>query len=166
MFDPGLKALLTQRRAPGRVLWLGIRTARGEPMVELGEATLLEQRGVEGDRTTLGRGSGRRQVTLLQAEHLDVIARLVGRERVSPAELRRNVVVEGINLLAMRARVFRVGEVLLEGTGNCEPCSKMERALGLGGYNAMRGHGGILARVLRGGTVKLGDEVDFAEPPA
>jgi MOSC domain-containing protein YiiM len=162
----GLQTLLSARRAPGRVAWLGVRAERGAAMRALSEATLIERFGVEGDYTTQGRGGGKRQVTLLQAEHLDVIAKLVARECVLPETLRRNVVIEGINLHALRLRTFRIGTTLLEGTGYCEPCSKMERALGVGGYNAVRGHGGILARVLEGGVIRLGDEVDFADAPA
>ncbi|MET0285906.1 MAG: MOSC domain-containing protein [Polyangiales bacterium] len=162
MEERGLQSLLSARRAPGRVAWIGVRAERGATMRTLTEATLIARHGVEGDYTTLGRGGGKRQVTLLQAEHLDVIAKLVERERVGPEELRRNLMVEGINLHALRLRTFRIGSTLLEGTGYCEPCSKMERAFGVGGYNAVRGHGGILARVLEGGVIRVGDEVDFA----
>ena len=103
-----------------------------------------------------------RQVTLIQAEHLDVIARLARVDKVDPVGLRRNLVVSGINLLSLRSTRFRIGAALLEGEGTCDPCSKMEVALGLGGYNAMRGHGGILATVLEGGPIRVGDLVDFA----
>jgi MOSC domain-containing protein YiiM len=161
--EPRLRALLHQRPRPGRVVWLGVREQRAAPMRVLQQGELITDHGLLGDRTSLGRAGGKRQVTLLQAEHLAVIARLVGREEVTAELLRRNLVVEGINLLALRSVPFRVGACLLQGTGTCEPCSKMERALGVGGYNAVRGHGGILARVLRGGTVRVGDEVDFAD---
>jgi len=85
-----------------------------------------------------------------------VIAGLCGEAVIDPERLRRNLVVSGINLFSLQTRRFRIGDALFEGTGRCPPCSRMERELGNGGYNAMRGHGGITARVLLGGTVSVG----------
>jgi MOSC domain-containing protein YiiM len=104
-----------------------------------------------------------RQVTLIQAEHLDVIARLARVQQVDPVELRRNLVVSGINLLALKNAKLEVGAALLEVVGPCHPCSRMEEAIGSGGYASMRGHGGMTARVLRGGLIRVGDVVR-AEP--
>jgi MOSC domain-containing protein YiiM len=78
---------------------------------------------------------------------------------VSPDLVRRNLVVSGISVLALKDQRFSIGDVVLEGTGLCEPCSRMEANLGSGGYNAMRGHGGITARILAGGVLWLGDAV-------
>ena len=100
-----------------------------------------------------------RQVTLIQAEHLSVIARLARVGQVDPAGLRRNLVVSGINLLALKNAKLQVGSALLEIVGPCHPCSRMEETIGPGGYAAMRGHGGMTARVLVGGPIKLGDVV-------
>jgi MOSC domain-containing protein YiiM len=93
-----------------------------------------------------------------------VIAALIGDQtvgagQVDPSLLRRNLVVSGINLQALKGWRFSVGGVLLEGTGLCHPCSRMDEALGTGGLNAMRGHGGLNARVLESGSIRLGDAV-------
>ena len=140
----------------GRVEWIGVRPARDQPMQELVTAEATTGGGLRGDR--YNGGSGKRGITLIQAEHLPVIAALAGHD-VLPALLRRNVVVSGIPLIALKQRQFRIGEIVLQGTDPCDPCSRMETALGPGGYNAMRGHGGLCARIVSGGGFGIGDEV-------
>lgn len=153
-----LQQLLDTLPQTGRVDWIGVRPARGQAMRVPREVDAIVDRGLDGDRFA-GRSGNPRQVTLIQAEHLAVIAACLQRDRVEPVQLRRNLVVAGINLLALKGKRFRVGQALLEYSGACHPCSKMETALGTGGYNAMRGHGGITARVLESGMICLGDEV-------
>lgn len=141
----------------GRLDWIGVRPARGEPLLALDHAEAEAGGGLRGDRYR-GR-DGKRGITLIQAEHLPAIAALSGHAEVAAASLRRNLVVSGIALVALKGRRFRIGEVELEGTGPCDPCSLMEQVLGPGGYNAMRGHGGLCARVVRGGGLRVGDQV-------
>lgn len=134
--------------------WIGLRPERlgkvcSEAMAHVGVS------GLEGDHAR----SGKRAVTLIQAEHLPVIAALAGLDEVAPETLRRNLVVSGLNLSALRSERVRVGAATLEILGPCAPCSRMETALGVGGYNAMRGHGGWCARVLKPGKIHLGDSV-------
>lgn len=143
---------------PGRVRWIGLRPARGVPVREVERAEAVAGAGLAGDRFKRS-STGKRGVTLIQAEHLPAIASLAQVPALSPSTLRRNVVVEGLPLVALIGRRFRIGGALLEGTGPCDPCSRMEEALGPGGYNAMRGMGGITARVLEGGDIALGDAV-------
>jgi MOSC domain-containing protein YiiM len=141
---------------------MGVRPGRRADMVAATEVEALAGRGLTGDHRARRPGSDR-QVTLIQAEHLEVVGALLGQLRVDPGLTRRNLVVSGINVLALKDQVFAIGDALLEGTGPCEPCSRMEANLGLGGYNAMRGHGGITARIVVGGILRLGDTVRVRE---
>jgi MOSC domain-containing protein YiiM len=152
--DATLARLAATFPRAGRVDWIGVRPARCAAPQAVTEV-LATDGGLLGDHY----GGGKREVTLIQAEHFMALAALVGKPHIDPSLLRRNIVVAGINLLALKGLRFRVGAALLEYTGSCEPCSRMEEALGPGGYNAMRGHGGITARVLERGTIRLGDAV-------
>lgn len=153
--DSPLGQLMATLPRPGRIEWIGLRPRRELEMLCVDSARAVAGKGLEGDRYT--GGSGKRGVTLIQAEHLPVIAALAGTTTIDNATLRRNLVVSGIPLVALKGRRFRIGDVLLEGTDACDPCSRMEAALGPGGFNAMRGHGGLCARILEGGSFRLGD---------
>ena len=152
-----LQVLMTRFPQPGRVEWIGLRPERRGPIAVVSTATAVAGKGLQGDH--YASKGGKRQVTLIQAEHLAAVAGMIGAAAVAPEQLRRNLVVSGLNLLALRGREFRIGDVLLEYTGLCHPCSYMEETLGRGGYNAMRGHGGITARVLAGGEFAVGSQV-------
>ncbi len=142
----------------GRLEWIGIRRARRGDVTAVGSAELAAGRGIVGDHVA-ARAGGRRQVTLIQYEHLPLIARFAGVETVEPAMLRRNLIVSGINLCALKRRRFRIGEVIFESTGDCHPCARMEKTIGRGGFNAMRGHGGLTAVVHTDGRIAVGDTV-------
>lgn len=142
---------------PGRVEWIGIRPERRGPVEVVQSADVSTEAGLIGDHYS-GQ-SGSRHVTLIQAEHLPVVAALTGRAELDPALLRRNIVVSGLNLLALKEHQLQIGSTVLQVTGQCHPCSKMETALGPGGYNAVRGHGGITAKVIQNGTIRVGDGV-------
>ncbi|MGI9288862.1 MAG: MOSC domain-containing protein [Pseudomonadales bacterium] len=146
----------------GRVEWIGIRPSREKAMVALEAVQINLDKGLAGDRFS-GRAGNPRQVTLIQHEHLHVIAACLNREPIPPSLLRRNIVVSGINLLALKDKLFRIGDAVLEFSGLCHPCSKMERQLGRGGYNAMRGHGGITARVCEAGLVRINDQISYSK---
>ena len=140
----------------GKVEWISVRPERRAAVVPLEKVTVTEEGGLSDDHYS---GSNRkRQVTLIQKEHLDAVASIL-RKEIDPGLTRRNIVVSGINLLALKDKQFNIGEVILEMTGLCHPCSRMEENFGPGGYNAMRGHGGITTKVVKGGEIKVGDEV-------
>ena len=144
---------------PGRLEWIGVRPKRRAPLVELQEAEAIARHGLEGDhRVEKTPGSGR-QVTVISTEFIEQIAHFTGRRRIEPALLRRNLVVSGINLNALRYQRFSIGEALFEATALCHPCSRMEETLGRGGVAAMLGYGGLCAKILETGTIRVGDSV-------
>ena len=162
--------LTRQFSVSGRVETIILRPKRDLPALSVDSAVALADRGLEGDRSATGTRAGaetsKRQVTLFQFEHLPLVAKWSARDAVDPKELRRNLVISGINLVSTRSpfsdqalRLHIGPDVVLLITGPCDPCSKMEAVLGTGGYNALRGHGGMTARVLKGGRIQVGDAV-------
>lgn len=162
----GIHHLSAQFPHTGRVERIFVRPARRAACIELNCVQAVAGRGLEGDRS---RG-GSRQLSLIQHEHLPVIAALVGSAVVEPSLLRRNLVVSGINLLALkpldRDRIvdLQIGEAIVRIGQACAPCSRMEEILGPGGYNAMRGHGGMLASIVVDGRIEVGSDVRVIHP--
>ena len=154
------KALFENFTQKGEVVWMGLRLATRKEMKAIEEVNVTET-GLEGDRATKNSPAKKRQVTLIQEEHLAAVASFLGKENIDPSLTRRNIVVKGINLNALKGRKFTIGEAILEMTGFCYPCSRMEQNLGKGGFNAMRGHGGITCRVIKTGKILLGDKMEL-----
>ncbi len=144
---------------PGTLEWIGLRSARRAPMQVVHEAVAIAGRGLEGDhRSAKTPGSGR-QLTLISREFIAQTAHFLARSDIDPCLLRRNLVVAGINLHALRHQRFTIGEALFEAGALCHPCSRMETALGRGGVAAMLGHGGLCCHILKGGRIAVGDRV-------
>ncbi|MGG2395793.1 MOSC domain-containing protein [Pseudomonas sp. SH1-B] len=154
-----LQALLAEVPQVGRVRWIGVRPQSRAAMLEVDAVEARREAGLTGDHSRPG-PRNTRQVTLIQWEHLAVVAALLGRDSpMHPSELRRNIAVAGINLFSLKGRRFRIGQALLETTGWCQPCARLEERLGRGTFQAMRGHGGITARVVEGGIIRLDDNL-------
>ena len=150
--------LTSRYHQPGEVAWIGIRRARAKDLEFVEEVKAIAEQGLEGDHYSSR--SGKRQVTLIQQEHIMAVASMQGQSGIDPGLLRRNIVVKGLNLLALKDKKFRLGDAVLEYSGLCHPCSRMEENLGDGGYNAMRGHGGITARIVSTGSITLGSTLE------
>jgi MOSC domain-containing protein YiiM len=165
-----LRDLSDRFSTEGRIEAIVLRPARQEPAIFVERVEALPGYGLIGDRRSTQmretEQSRKREITLIQAEHIPLIAHWSNLEQLSPLQLRRNLVVSGINLLAMRSPFpnidlhWQIGDqVQFEVTGPCDPCSRMEKDLGYGVYNAMRGHGGMTARLLVGGEIRVGDPI-------
>jgi MOSC domain-containing protein YiiM len=101
-------------------------------MHPLQEAYAIEALGLEGDRRCHSRPGLARQITLINAEHLELVAKWLDRSEIDPSLVRCNIVVSGVNLQALRHQHFAVGEAILLGTALCHPCSRMYENLGTG----------------------------------
>ena len=128
--------------------------------------TALEGCGLEGDRYCIGTGHWSRfgrvcEVTFIAAEDLDDIERET-KVGVKNGEHRRNVVTRGITLKTLRrGERFRVGDVVFEYRGPRSVCRYIERLTEPGMTQALKGRGGICARVIKNGTVQVGDEIEI-----
>jgi MOSC domain-containing protein YiiM len=137
----------------------------GAEMKSVEVATALEGCGLEGDRYCAGIGHWSRfgrvcEVTFIAAEDLDYIERETG-VSVNDGQHRRNVVTRGISLKTLRrGERFRVGEVVFEYRGPRSVCRYIERLTEPGMTQALKGRGGICARVIENGTVRVGDEIE------
>lgn len=144
---------------PGKLDWIGLRPQRREAMLIVSEAYAIESQGLAGDRRCNGTPGSARQITLISIEHIHVVEQLLGSTKFNPELFRRNLVVSGININALRHQFFTIGEAKFEATAYCHPCSRMEESLGAGGHAATLGHGGICAKIIVSGKIRLGDAV-------
>jgi MOSC domain-containing protein YiiM len=150
---------------PGRLVALYLAPRAKAPMQPVLEAVAVAGRGLVGDRYHAGRGAmsrwpgPHREVTLVSEEALSEAAVLVARP-VTGADTRRNLLVRGVELDVLVGQRFRIGEVVLEGVQRCHPCAYLERVVGIEGlFAALKGRGGLRARIVEGGVLRAGDTV-------
>ena len=133
-------------------------------MERVEEARTVEGCGIEGDRYCEGTGFWTPygdvcEVTLIESEDLDYIQGELGIS-VGYGEHRRNIVTGGIRLGDLRRKRFWVGETLLEYDRPRPPCRHVQDLSEPGMTRALRGRGGICARVVRAGTVRTRDVIE------
>ncbi len=133
-----------------------VRVKRGDPE-PIAEALLAPGRGVPGDHHD--RPGIKRAVTLIRDETIADVGRGLG-IAITAGSSRRNLTTAGIDLDSLEKGTRLVlGGAELEVTGPCDPCNRMEKALGPGALAIMQGRGGVVARVLREGLIRPGDSV-------
>jgi len=146
-------------------------TARG-PVHPVPQATAIPGRGLLGDRYECGAGTFSdwpkdHELTLVEAEVIEDLARTHG-VHFAPGEHRRNVTTRNLRLNGLVGRRFRLGpDVECEGTRLCEPCDHLEAVTARPNLcRIMAGRGGLRARIVSGGTVRVGDEIVLVPSPA
>ena len=148
----------------GKLEWIGLRPARKVAMVSVEKTLAIADRGLQGDRRLEGSNGSARQVSIISVEFIRAIADNLGVAHIPADILRRNLLVSGINLNALRHQYFQIGSAVFQATAQCHPCSRMETALGKGGLVAMLGYGGLCAKILESGEISCGDEVVYLPP--
>jgi len=151
----------------GNVTGLYIAPAAGDPMHSLHTATLVEGRGIEGDRYYSQSGTHSSdddeepayEVTLIEGETIEAIRR-DKRMELDPGTPRRNIVTRGFALNHLVHRTFRIGEVVLRGIALREPCPNL---LETTSHKLMVGlihRGGLGAQIVKGGVIHVGDTIE------
>ena len=131
-----------------------LRPARRAAVHRVAEACVTAGRGLVGDHAQAR--NPYRGVTLITTADIDAVAERLGRA-IDPRTLRRNLLLEAPGQFLRIGQRYVAGEVILLITGPCAPCGRMREVLGEPGFQAMRGHGGMTARVIRGGCLRVGE---------
>jgi MOSC domain-containing protein YiiM len=128
--------------------------AGGHPMREVEAVECVAGCGLRGDRFFAYRPDYKGQVTLFSSEVLGALREKFSQPQLSLAALRRNVLVEGVDLAACIGTTFALQGVELEGVEECRPCHWMEQAVGPGAEDWLRGRGGLRCRINRTGFLR------------
>lgn len=142
-----------------RIVAVYLKRAHRGPMDPVSEATLVANKGLEGNVDR----SRRRQVTLLELENWRQSTADAGSD-ADPSRRRANIVVSGISLARTRGRILRIGDVRLVVGGELTPCERMDEVHpGLKVALKPDWRAGIFAQVLDGGVIRVGDPIEWEE---
>ena len=134
----------------GTITNLHIARVKGTPSAPVQKATAISGLGLEGDRSAYEGNT--RQVLFVDKEILDGFG-------LEPGQVKENITVTGLNVAQVQpGQVFTIGDVTLEAVGDCEACGKMD-AIRMGLKDQLQGKRGMLAKVINGGGIKVGDSV-------
>ena len=137
-----------------------IKRARRGKMDAVQTAELVAGKGIVGNANQ----GGRRQVTIIEKEVWHERTAAVGAQ-LDPSNRRANLMISGLPLVKTRGRTLRIGECIFEIAGETKPCERMEEAAaGLRRSMYADWGGGAIAMVVKGGTIKVGDDVEFYDP--
>lgn len=137
-----------------RVIALHVAGARRAPMLTVERVDAEEGRGLVGDRY---HGTRHRHVSVQSLDDLDAAAHELGAP-VRPGQTRRNVTLDAGPVPVTPGARLVVGDVLLEVVRPAAPCPVMDTSVAPGARRALHGRGGAVCRVLRSGSIRVGDD--------
>jgi MOSC domain-containing protein YiiM len=144
----------------GKLEAIWIKRVRRGKMDAVRRAELIAGKGIIGNANQ----GGRRQVTIIDRDVWDARTAAVGAQ-LDPSARRANLMISGVDLVTSRGKTLRVGDCILEIAGETKPCERMEEAAhGLRAAMYPDWGGGAFATVVKGGTIKVGDDVEFYDP--
>ncbi len=145
----------------GKVIGISTRVKKHAPMDELDNAQLTFKKGVAED--SRGKFQNHRQVTVISQESWsDACTDL--RKSVPWTTRRANLLISGINLENTKGKHLKVGEIVLEITGELVPCHRMdEQVMGLTKTLETNWRGGVTCRMVSEGNLKKGDEIKLID---
>lgn len=126
------------------------------PMIELPAVKCRAGWGIEGDRFYGYRPDYKGQITFFAWERYLAAKEQFELPNLSPAAFRRNILIEGVDLNALVGAKFAVGGLEFLGTEECRPCYWMDGAVAPGADPWLRGQGGLRARILSDGELRVG----------
>ena len=127
------------------------------PLIAADSIECVAGHGVRGDRFFDYRDNYKGQITFFSREVFDLMAQAFGLTTKSPAVLRRNVIVSGVDLTELIGADFNLQGVQFHGTAHCNPCYWMDTAFAPGAEKFLAGRGGLRARILTSGRISIGD---------
>lgn len=130
------------------------RECGAHPSIEVKEAHCLEGRGLEGDRFLDFKDDYKGQVTFFAAEVYDDLCRKLGVDDKPPSVFRRNIITRGVDLNSLVGEEFEIQGLRFLGMAECSPCHWMDDAFGPGAEAALKGRGGLRAKILTSGWLR------------
>lgn len=124
------------------------------PVIEVPVVECVAGRGIKGDRFFDYRDDYKGQITFFSLEVFDELCRALTVPACSPAMVRRNVIVQGIDLNSLIGQAFEIQGVQFHGTGECKPCYWMDQAIAPGAEKFLTGRGGLRARIMSDGPLQ------------
>ncbi len=138
-----------QQMKTGTIDHLFIKPGHREDMISVETMNVIQQKGIEGDASF---GRSKRQILIISQEVVDAYG-------LMPGDLRENITVSQLNLSSIPAEArLSIGNVVLEVTGDCNPCDRLEE-LRVGLMDEIHGNRGILARVIEPGEITVGQTI-------